>query len=51
MSSLEFLYTLPIYWKDFIYTLGAIDPMNKEMIDFDINEVDPCLTILFPFKF
>ena len=50
MLTLEVLYIFPSQWKDLLSAIGRIDPSESNIISFDIEHSDPCLSHQLAFQ-
>jgi hypothetical protein len=50
MSVLEVLQTCPIQWKSLLSALGSVDPVDTQLITFDLDSEEPRLPTLIVFQ-
>jgi hypothetical protein len=50
MSVLDVLQTCPTQWKSLLSSLGEVDPIDTQLITFDLDSGEPCLPALVSFQ-
>lgn len=43
MSTLEVLQSCPTKWKALLYSIGGLDPLDFNLLPFDVNQSECCL--------